>query len=53
MCNNESSLYKRYFTPILIQYAPFGGRNDWIGPVTFRIFDAKRCKEEKQKVIIL
>ena len=31
------------FTPILIQYAPFGGRNEWIGPVTLRIYDAKRC----------
>jgi hypothetical protein len=34
------------YTPILIQYAPFGGRNEWFGPVTLRIYDAKRCKQE-------
>ena len=32
------------FTPILIQYARVAGRNEWIGTVTLRIFDAKRCK---------
>ena len=23
---------------------PLGDRNEWIGPVTLRIFDAKKCK---------
>ena len=32
------------FTPILIQYARVAGRNEWIGTVTLRIVDAKRCK---------
>jgi hypothetical protein len=36
-------------TPFLIQYALFRGRNDWIGTVTLRIFDAKRCKKKPKK----
>ena len=38
-------IFTHNFTPILIQYAPSRGRNEWIGPVTLRIFDAKRCRK--------
>ena len=37
-------IYSVSFTLILIQYARVAGRNEWIGTVTLRIFDAKRCK---------
>lgn len=29
------------FTPILIQYVRVASRNEWIGTVTLRVFDAK------------
>ena len=44
---NVRSGYDERFPPILNQYAPEGGRNEWIGTVTLRIEDAQRCQSEE------